>query len=897
MMCSGCMLFNIKSKYRHILFYVIAVIVISYSQNYIYNDNYQLSQSNWEATCLFYYDQHLASSIHNESQRSEAQNIINDTSWIGLSDILWEDNWIWTDNTQFNYDLTSQISPWDNNEPNNTNAKDCVAIQSLNGLWKVDDCTQNYYALCGYPQPFNVINDDTNYIRTLDHSNNGKKKNNIGYIDILDEIYIEFYITFNTWPSGLGSILQFGDDDNQYAAIFIDGTSNNIRSSFATIKNILNYDTTSGYLLNTEYHYTLYKTQTHLTITFGGNYLYDNYTISHPIIMNRNLYCGHRNLQHSFSATIRNLKITTFNSPENRFWNYICDWNNRWTHNNGGNYLYDAIDGDCSIQQNDSMTATGRLAWLGDNDITSLDWTDYKIEVIINLLSISANKSNEAGPILRANNANCDYVNCGQYYQLQFRLYAIVFAKIDYGYYYQLHVYPIQHTSDIPYLIRIEAIGNTFKIYENNIYLFTHIDNSYSSGSIGLRTYESNARFSKMRITFASNHKQYTVKPTVNPSKSPSNNPTKNPSINPTIIFENHTTSFVLILQTVTQSIQPILYENSTAQSDMKLILFSIIGICFFVMVNILIMYRRKSATINKMKNIMVSKSEFITNPMCILLAVGEYDDEPDNPDPNIPGHVNNLEVDIDINNLSLLFKDTLKYDCVPNDENNYTKIYWTQNEIINFLKQKAQIFANNVKSNNDNENKKNYDGLIVVVSGHGMDNKLITSDYKLISKDVFHRIFSSYYPVSREVPRIIIYDCCDGIEQKKGIKKTLHNKTSTGDIGKAFEIDDITNDKRNSIPVLWDRFSENPDHKLATIHAANLGFMANMNTVDGSYLINKFVHKTLDGLDKNVEKQKFLHEIFDEIQHELGQNKQLPTFSFNNNTRYLKFIPNTYEK
>eukprot|EP01083_Nonionella_stella_P191464 708639_1 len=136
---------------------------------------------------------------------------------------------------------------------------------------------------------------------------------------------------------------------------------------------------------------------------------------------------------------------------------------------------------------------------------------------------------------------------------------------------------------------------------------------------------------------------------------------------------------------------------------------------------------------------------------------------------------------------------------------------------------------------------------------------------------------FFSYYPVSREVPRIIIYNCCDGIEQKKGIKKMLHNKTTTGDIGKAFEIDDITNDKRNSIPVLWDRFSENPDHKLATIHAANLGFMANMNTVDGSYLINKFVHKTLDGLDKNVEKQKFLREIFDEIQHELGQNKQLP--------------------
>ncbi len=67
---------------------------------------------------------------------------------------------------------------------------------------------------------------------------------------------------------------------------------------------------------------------------------------------------------------------------------------------------------------------------------------------------------------------------------------------------------------------------------------------------------------------------------------------------------------------------------------------------------------------------------------MCFLPQIGEYDEEPEDPDPTIPGYVNDLTVDIDIDNLLTLFRDKLKYLVVPNYANTI-KTYWTQNEIL----------------------------------------------------------------------------------------------------------------------------------------------------------------------------------------------------------------------
>eukprot|EP01084_Bolivina_argentea_P014114 26390_1 len=85
-------------------------------------------------------------------------------------------------------------------------------------------------------------------------------------------------------------------------------------------------------------------------------------------------------------------------------------------------------------------------------------------------------------------------------------------------------------------------------------------------------------------------------------------------------------------------------------------------------------------------------------------------------------------------------------------------------------------------------------------------------------------------------------------------------------------------------------------DAKLVTIHAANLGFQSKINSVQGSYMIYGFVSKMLNALQDNDGKLKsnqFLYEVFDEIQEELGAEKQLPIMMYNNGTRYIKFVEN----
>lgn len=44
------------------------------------------------------------------------------------------------------------------------------------------------------------------------------------------------------------------------------------------------------------------------------------------------------------------------------------------------------------------------------------------------------------------------------------------------------------------------------------------------------------------------------------------------------------------------------------------------------------------------------------------------------------------------------------------------------------------------------------YDGLIVYISGHGIEDHIITSDWKAIQKSVLHGIISMYNPKLRKI-------------------------------------------------------------------------------------------------------------------------------------------------
>ena len=62
------------------------------------------------------------------------------------------------------------------------------------------------------------------------------------------------------------------------------------------------------------------------------------------------------------------------------------------------------------------------------------------------------------------------------------------------------------------------------------------------------------------------------------------------------------------------------------------------------------------------------------------------------------------------------------------------------------------------------------FDGLIVSFSCHGIGNNIVTSDYKLIDRTVIHRCISEQYPQIREIPRIFLFDACDGARKRVSI-------------------------------------------------------------------------------------------------------------------------------
>merc|ERR1712141_379645 len=92
-------------------------------------------------------------------------------------------------------------------------------------------------------------------------------------------------------------------------------------------------------------------------------------------------------------------------------------------------------------------------------------------------------------------------------------------------------------------------------------------------------------------------------------------------------------------------------------------------------------------------------------------------------------------------------------YKFMSNDD----KLYWTKQELTTFLRRDVV----NELLGADDEVK--YDGLIVCVSCHGVKDHIVTSDYKLIEKVVIHLLLSTDHPKIREIPRIFIFDSCDG--------------------------------------------------------------------------------------------------------------------------------------
>eukprot|EP01084_Bolivina_argentea_P261194 441295_1 len=350
------------------------------------------------------------------------------------------------------------------------------------------------------------------------------------------------------------------------------------------------------------------------------------------------------------------------------------------------------------------------------------------------------------------------------------------------------------------------------------------------------------------------------VSPTIQPSLAPTFSPTVSPTTSPIYLYEK------LGIENKEQ-----FYGSIIGFIMAVLLCLGCLGwfICYYKYI--------------KPKKMREKQTMKIKNACVILICIGEYDNDVSKPE--IDGHLNDLDNQQDGENMVKLFHHKLQYDIFPQyDSDSDGRIYfepnWKVNDLQTFLEERANYLEENIN------NGKSYDGLIVVISCHGVNKYICTSDYKKFSKETINRIFSWKHPLTRSIPRFFLYDCCSGSYiQEFDQEDDEQQRTVTGKYGKGVEDIDVDGARRQP----WVPGQDNPDYKLAILEASNSGFQAIFDTSFGSYTIKWFYEKCIENLSSgNI---KFIHEIVDEMQEELhSDGKQLIVSTWNNGTGYIKF-------
>merc|ERR1712228_35166 len=249
----------------------------------------------------------------------------------------------------------------------------------------------------------------------------------------------------------------------------------------------------------------------------------------------------------------------------------------------------------------------------------------------------------------------------------------------------------------------------------------------------------------------------------------------------------------------------------------------------------------------------------------------------------DIDAQLSNLKaVDRDVIHMTDLFQTKLGYDVYPKIEENEPCIKWKQNDMKTFLESSATFLSENIRSG------AMYDSLICIISCHGIPDYLLTSDYKMYSKLAVQRTLS-FFAVLREIPRFILFDCCQGGDKRSILSKEQNAEKKEEEKEKRVDVEDIMGGDAEH--KFWVDDDENPDHLLARVNAANKGFTSQLNPTNGSLVIYKMYNKYIDAIDGKRKPFPFIHEVFDEIQTELqAEGKQLPESVWNDNTRNIIF-------
>eukprot|EP01083_Nonionella_stella_P228042 808502_1 len=274
---------------------------------------------------------------------------------------------------------------------------------------------------------------------------------------------------------------------------------------------------------------------------------------------------------------------------------------------------------------------------------------------------------------------------------------------------------------------------------------------------------------------------------------------------------------------------------------------FVIIGILFFVFKS----YKKREREKEEL-------TTYVRNPLVLFVGISQYDEAPTNP--QVDGFFRSLDgIDVDARNVNHLFGDQLNYQVFSNE----SQLKWNLKEFMQFLTEKADLLESGIGTV--------YDGLVVILSCHGITDYIVTSDYKAVKKSTVHRLFSAHKPKNRQIPRLFIFDCCDGGEahkvgvfrdeeeeeerkeqHKAGVKPEAHDQVIEENnishvalkmepelpdplaiaISKSIERELSKSEAAGS----WLHDEKNPDYRLITIQAANEGFQSKLDKVKGSY-------------------------------------------------------------
>eukprot|EP01084_Bolivina_argentea_P003078 5752_1 len=345
--------------------------------------------------------------------------------------------------------------------------------------------------------------------------------------------------------------------------------------------------------------------------------------------------------------------------------------------------------------------------------------------------------------------------------------------------------------------------------------------------------------------------------------------PTDSPTISPTVSPSSAPTLPPTSIRTITKN-ELNSYQWLGIGLGITILLFLIIGLLYYQY------YKQEKMSL------------YIENCLVLLIGIGEYDQNLTLKHKSFAHTLSDLDmVQHDLENMVTLFNENLNYDIHPKElmtgwkNGTYLKQHWTENELKKFLTDKANYLASNITDG------KKYNGLFVVISCHGLEGYICTSDYKLYSKSEIHRVFSRDHPESREIPRIFAFDCCSG-NAHRGVPESdeLDEKS---EVSKIVETkDDIGS---------WVIGHHNPDYNMGIIEAANSGFQSKGNSIIGSYVVYEFFTRTMEILENKYNKKPFLYQTFDKIQRTLHEEgKQLPTINWYGDTKYVRFRKHSSE-